>query len=104
MAWFLLARALFIVAVTYAAVVSRPFSPMLGVNLSIGAALGLLIVWIEARLRDAEVTDLFGALTGRSARNICEGFGTARRPVPVISNTPSSLTAPKRFFTARTTR
>ena len=64
MAWFLLARALFIVAVTYAAVVSRPFSPMLGVNLSIGAALGLLIVWIEARLRDAEVTDLFGALIG----------------------------------------
>src|SRR6476469_8462550 len=64
MAWFLLARARFIVAVTYAAVLSRPFSPMLGVNLSIGAALGLLIVWIEARLRDAEVTDLFGALIG----------------------------------------
>ena len=32
------------------------------------------------------------------------GCGTACRPVPVISNTPSSLTAPKRFFTARTTR
>ena len=28
----------------------------------------------------------------------------ARSPAPVISNTPSSLTAPNRFFTARTTR
>jgi hypothetical protein len=33
-----------------------------------------------------------------------DGFGTGRSPAPVISNTPSSLTAPKRFFTARTTR
>ena len=30
--------------------------------------------------------------------------GTGRSPVPVISNTPSSLAAPNRFFTARTTR
>src|SRR6266536_2854808 len=45
-----------------------------------------------------------GAFDGRSARNIFEGFGTALRPDDVISNTPSSLTAPKRFLTARTTR
>jgi hypothetical protein len=45
-----------------------------------------------------------GALTGRSARNIFDGLGTAWRPPAVISKTPSSLTAPKRFFTARTTR
>ena len=45
-----------------------------------------------------------GALPERSARNIFDGFGTARRPVAVISKTPSSLAAPKRFFTARTTR
>ena len=45
-----------------------------------------------------------GAFAGRSARNNCDGFGTARSPAPVISKTPSSLTAPKRFFTARTTR
>ena len=40
----------------------------------------------------------------RSARNMADGLGTGRRPVPVISNTPSSLMAPNRFFTARTTR
>ena len=45
-----------------------------------------------------------GVPAGRSARNSCDGLGTARRPLPVISNTPSSLTAPKRFLTARTTR
>ena len=33
-----------------------------------------------------------------------DGFGTGFRPVEVISNTPSSLMAPNRFFTARTTR
>ena len=41
---------------------------------------------------------------GRSARNSADGFGTAFSPLPVISNTPISLTAPKRFFTARTMR
>jgi hypothetical protein len=45
-----------------------------------------------------------GAFVGRSARNIFEGFETARRPADVISNTPSSLMAPNRFLTARTTR
>jgi len=64
MAWFFLARALFIAAVTYAAVLSHPFSPVLAVNLVVGAGLGMLIVWMEARLRDAEVTDLLGALIG----------------------------------------
>jgi uncharacterized protein YacL len=64
MAWFLLARALFVVAVTYAAVLARPFSPMLAANLALGIALGLLIVWIETRLREAAVTDLLGALIG----------------------------------------
>ena len=42
-----------------------------------------------------------GALARETAAT---GSGTAFRPVPVISNTPSSLTAPNRFFTARTTR
>jgi hypothetical protein len=45
-----------------------------------------------------------GVLAGRSARNSSDGLGTGLRPSAVISNTPSSLTAPKRFFTARTTR
>ena len=45
-----------------------------------------------------------GASAARSDRNSRDGFDTGSSPEPVISNTPSSLTAPKRFFTARTTR
>jgi uncharacterized protein YacL len=73
MAWFFLARALFVAAVTYAAVLAGPFSQSLFVNLSIGAALGLLMVWVETRLRDAEVTDLLGALIGGAV-----GLGLAK--------------------------
>ncbi len=64
MAWFLLARALFVLAVTYAAVLVRPFSPGVGINVATGVALGLIIVIVETRLRSAEVTDLLGALIG----------------------------------------
>ena len=41
-----------------------------------------------------------GARTGTAPT----GWAPACRPVPVISNTPSSETAPKRFLTARTMR
>jgi uncharacterized protein YacL len=64
MAWFLLARALFVIAMTYAAVLTRPFSPMLTVNLALGVGIGLVMVAVERRLRSAEVTDLLGALMG----------------------------------------
>jgi uncharacterized protein YacL len=73
MSWFLLARVLFIAAVAYAAALSRPFGPALSVNLAVGVALGLLIVWVEARLRDAELTDLVGGLVGGAA-----GLGLAK--------------------------
>jgi uncharacterized protein YacL len=64
MAWFLLVRVLFVLAVTYAAFLTRPFSPGIGVNLAAGVLLGLLMIAIETRMRDAEVTDLLGALIG----------------------------------------
>src|SRR5215207_9310102 len=64
MAWFLLARVLFVIAVTYAAVLTRPFSPVFGTNIAAGVALGLLMVAVETRLRAAAVTDLLGALIG----------------------------------------
>jgi uncharacterized protein YacL len=64
MAWFILARALFVAAVTYAAVLARPFHPAFGMNLVIGGALGILVVLVETRLRTAAVTDLLGALIG----------------------------------------
>src|SRR5215212_7095180 len=64
MLWFLLVRGLFVLAVTYAAVLTHPFSANTLSNFAVGAALGLLIIWIETRLRSAEVTDLLGALIG----------------------------------------
>ena len=64
MAWFLLARVLFVIAVTYAAVLTRPFSPVFGTNVAAGVTLGLLMVAVETRLRAAAVTELLGALIG----------------------------------------
>src|SRR5690242_13892522 len=64
MPWFILVRVLFILAVTYAAILTRAFSGNQILNTAIGAALGLLIIWVESRLRSAEVTDLLGALIG----------------------------------------
>jgi uncharacterized protein YacL len=64
MAWYLLARALFVMAVSYAALLVRPFAPTIVPNVVIGGAIGLLIVIVETRLREAEVTDLLGALIG----------------------------------------
>src|SRR6187399_1362822 len=64
MAWVILVRTLFVLAVTYAAFLTRPFSPSPAVNLIVGAALGALMLIIESRLRSAEVTDLLGALIG----------------------------------------
>jgi uncharacterized protein YacL len=64
MAWFLLIRTLFVLTVTYAAFLTHPFSANVTINLATGAALGLLMIGVETRLRDAEVTDLLGALIG----------------------------------------
>jgi uncharacterized protein YacL len=64
MAWFLLARVLFVIAVTYAAVLMRPFSALTAINAGVGIVLGLLIVGVETRLRTAHVSDLLGALIG----------------------------------------
>ena len=64
MVWSFVVRGLFILAVTYAAILTRPFSPSLWLDAAVGAALAALIIWAEARLRSAEVTDLLGALIG----------------------------------------
>jgi uncharacterized protein YacL len=64
MPWHIVTRALFIAAVSWAATLTRAFHPTLGVNMTIGIALGALIVLIETRLRSTEVTDLLGALIG----------------------------------------
>jgi uncharacterized protein YacL len=73
MAWFLLVRTLFVLAVTYAAFLTHPFSTNMAVNLVAGVALGLLMIAVETRMRDAEVTDLLGALIGGAV-----GLGLAK--------------------------
>ena len=73
MAWFLLARVLFVMAVTYAAVLVRPFAPNLDTNVVGGVALGIAIVLVESRLRSAEVTGFLGALIGGAI-----GLGVAK--------------------------
>ncbi len=45
-----------------------------------------------------------GIASSYRLRKIAEGLATSRSPLSVIPNTPSSLTAPKRFFTARIMR
>jgi uncharacterized protein YacL len=64
MASFLVVRTLFVLAVAYAAFLTRPFSPSPAVNLAAGVVLGCLMIAVESRMRDAEVTDLLGALIG----------------------------------------
>jgi uncharacterized protein YacL len=64
MPWHIVARVLFVAAVAWAAALLRPFHPLLAVNAGIGAFLGGLIILIETRLRESEVTDLLGALIG----------------------------------------
>ena len=44
------------------------------------------------------------ASPARSAMNASDGFATSRMPPAVISNTPTSSTEPKRFFTPRSSR
>ncbi len=73
MAWFLLARVLFVLAVAYASALIRPFSASLPVDLAVGTALGLVMVVVETRLRTAEVSDLLGALIGGAV-----GLGLAK--------------------------
>lgn len=73
MGWFLVARVLFVTAMTYAAGLMRPFGADLPLNVGLGVALGLVVVAIETRLRTAEVSDLLGALLGGAV-----GLGLAK--------------------------
>ena len=64
MPWFLMVRVLFTLAVTYATILTRPFGPSLELNMAAGAVLGVLMIALETRMRNADVTDLLGALIG----------------------------------------
>jgi uncharacterized protein YacL len=64
MTWQLFVRALFVGAVAWAAAMLRPFDTVLWPNLAGGALLGCAVIFAETRLRQAEVTNLLGALIG----------------------------------------
>jgi uncharacterized protein YacL len=64
MAWFALARVLFIVAVAYAAAVLQPLPVGLAANILFALALAGLVVLFESRLRETAVTRVLGALIG----------------------------------------
>src|SRR5436189_103874 len=80
MPWHLVTRALFVAAVAWAAALTRAFHPGLPINLGVGIALGILIVYIETRLRSTgrqkryRILDTSVIIDGRIA-DVCEtGF------------------------------
>jgi uncharacterized protein YacL len=64
MAWFVLARALFVAAVGYSAFQLHPLAAGELPNVLFGFVLGVLIVVFEMRLKDTSVTHMVGALLG----------------------------------------
>ncbi len=64
MAWLLLARVVFVSALAYSAVQLHPVAGGPFANLGLGVAIGLVIVGVEARLRDISVLHLLTAILG----------------------------------------
>jgi uncharacterized protein YacL len=64
MAWFVLARVLFVLALGYSASQLQPLPGGPLTNLAFGLGLGLVIAIVESRLKDISVTHLLGALIG----------------------------------------
>ena len=74
MAWFVLARALFVAAVAYTAYQLQPVTAGgLAPNIAFGVVLAALIVFLEIRLKTAPVTHMIGALIGGAI-----GLGAAK--------------------------
>ena len=64
MAWFALARVLFVAVVAYAAALLRPLPLGVPVNVGFALVLAALVVLFESRLRETSVVRLLGALIG----------------------------------------
>src|SRR5262245_31805660 len=79
MAWFVLARALFVAAVVYAAAVLGPLPVTPIVNVAFVLVLAVVVVFFESRLRETSVPRILGALIGCAiglalARTIASGL------------------------------
>jgi uncharacterized protein YacL len=66
MAWFILARLLFLLGVTYSAAAIQPLPWGVAANAGFGALLAGAAITLEWRLRDVSVPHLLGALVGAS--------------------------------------
>ena len=64
MAWFTLARALFVTVVAYSAALLQPLPVGLPANVVFALVLAALVVVFESRLRETAVTRILGALIG----------------------------------------
>src|SRR5919197_4584633 len=64
MAWFALARILFVAAVAYAAAILQPFPVGVPANVGLALTLSALVVCFESRLRETAITRVLGALIG----------------------------------------
>jgi uncharacterized protein YacL len=64
MAWFALARVLFVAAVAYAAGLLQPLPLGLPLNVLFALVLAALVVFFESRLRETAITRILGALMG----------------------------------------
>src|SRR3977135_2871279 len=73
MAWFALARVLFVAAVADAAGLLRPVPLRVSANMAFALGLAALVVLFESRLRETAVTHVLGALIGCAI-----GLGLAR--------------------------
>jgi uncharacterized protein YacL len=78
MAWFVLARALFVAAVVYMATLLRPFHDDVILNGVLGLLLASTLVAFEIRLKQTPVTQVLGALLGAAiGLGIAKALGAA---------------------------
>ncbi len=78
MAWFILGRLVFVVAVVYSALVLQPVGPSMVLNVLLGAGLALVAVALEWQLRDTPVTHVAGAILGGAiGLALAKGIGAA---------------------------
>jgi len=61
---YLLVRALFVIVVVYLAATISPIENAMALNAALGLGIALAVVAVDARLRDAAVTNLLGGLLG----------------------------------------
>ncbi len=78
MAWFVVARTLFVAAVLVTAALLRPVDGSLAVNLGLGAGLAALGLVFETCVRGAQVSQVLGAIVGGAiGLGLARGIGAA---------------------------